>query len=97
MQIQSKPTRSKANRLSTKTPLPAPGETGVRTFSKAKELAARLGVHPKTISRWANAGRLRKFTVTARTVLYDDAEATALIEASCTTDKRTPSADTPKS
>jgi len=52
----------------------------VRKFSKAKPLAGRLGIHPKTVMRWADAGLIHRFKVSARTVLFDETEVMAFIE-----------------
>ncbi len=51
-----------------------------RRFSKARPLAARLGIHPKTIFRWADSGLIHRHKVNARIVLFDDAEVMAFIE-----------------
>ncbi len=53
---------------------------GVRKFTKARPLAARLGINAKTIFRWADAGKISRFKVNDRVVLFDDAEVTAFIE-----------------
>jgi predicted DNA-binding transcriptional regulator AlpA len=52
-----------------------------RKFSKAKAVAQRLGVCPRTIFRWANAGMIARHKINARVVLFDEAEVIALIEA----------------
>jgi len=49
-------------------------------FVRAKYLAARFGVCPKTIFRWADAGFIHRHKVTARTVLFDEAEIEAFIK-----------------
>ena len=41
-----------------------------RTFLKVRPLAARLGVHNKTIARWAGSGRIGRFKLNKRVVLY---------------------------
>jgi hypothetical protein len=53
--------------------------TGV-AFSKAKPLAARIGVCAKSIHRWAAAGHIHRFKVNARVVLFDAAEVMAFVE-----------------
>lgn len=53
----------------------------VRKFSKAKVVAQRLGVCPRTIFRWADDGKLARHKVNARVVLFDEAEVIALLEA----------------
>ncbi len=53
---------------------------GVRKFSKARPLAARLGVHSKTIFRWADAGLIHRYKINERVVLFDESEVAAFIE-----------------
>jgi predicted DNA-binding transcriptional regulator AlpA len=50
-------------------------------FSKAKVLAQKLGVCPRTIFRWADDGKLARHKINARVVLFDESEVLALIEA----------------
>jgi len=52
-----------------------------RKFGKAKVVAERLGVCPRTIFRWANDGKIARHKINARVVLFDEAEVLALIEA----------------
>lgn len=49
-------------------------------FSKAKVLAQKLGVCPRTIFRWADDGKLARHKINARVVLFDETEVLALIE-----------------
>lgn len=51
-----------------------------RRFSKAKSIADRLGICPRTLFRWANAGKITRHKINARVVLFDDAEVVAFIE-----------------
>jgi excisionase family DNA binding protein len=51
-----------------------------RRFSKAKSVADRLGVCPRTVFRWADAGKIARYKVNARVVLFDEAEVAAFIE-----------------
>ena len=53
---------------------------GGRRFSKAKSIAGRLGVCPRTLFRWADAGKITRHKINARVVLFDDAEVVAFIE-----------------
>jgi len=53
---------------------------GGRRFSKAKSIADRLGICPRTIFRWADAGMITRHKINARVVLFDDAEVVAFIE-----------------
>ena len=55
-------------------------DAGHRRFLKPKVLATRLGVCPKTLFRWAAAGKIHRFKPNARIVLFDEAEAIAFIE-----------------
>jgi hypothetical protein len=52
----------------------------VRKFSKARPLASRVGVHPKTIFRWADAGFIHRHKINDRVVLFDESEVAAFIE-----------------
>ena len=52
----------------------------MRRFSRVKVIADRLGVHPRTIFRWADQGTLTRYTVNSRVVLFDEAEVMALME-----------------
>ena len=51
-----------------------------RRFSKARVVAERLGVCPRTIFRWANDGKIARHKINARVVLFDEAEVLALID-----------------
>jgi hypothetical protein len=51
-----------------------------RHFSKARSLATRLGICPRTIFRWADQGLITRHKINARVVLFDDAEVVAFIE-----------------
>ena len=53
---------------------------GGRRFSKAKSIAGRLGICPRTIFRWADAGKITRHKINSRVVLFDDAEVVAFIE-----------------
>ena len=53
---------------------------GGRRFSKAKSIAGRLGICPRTIFRWADAGKISRHKINARVVLFDDAEVVAFID-----------------
>ena len=55
----------------------------VRRFSKARSIAGRLGLCPRTIFRWADAGKVTRRKINARVVLFDEAEVTALVDAAC--------------
>ena len=67
---------TKSNSRQTSPASPPP----VRTFSKAKVVAQRLGVCRRTIFRWANAGMLTRHKINDRVVLFDEAEVIALVE-----------------
>ena len=57
------------------------GLTG-RRFAKAKPIAARLGICTRTLFRWADAGLIARYKISARIVLFDEAEVAALIDSS---------------
>jgi predicted site-specific integrase-resolvase len=50
-------------------------------YSKAKALSRRLGIHPKTLARWGAAGKIARFKLNERVVLYNVAEVMALVTA----------------
>jgi len=52
----------------------------IRRFVKAKPLALRLGICPRTIFRWADQGMITRHKLNARVVLFDEAEVIALLE-----------------
>ncbi|HUJ44916.1 MAG TPA: helix-turn-helix domain-containing protein [Opitutaceae bacterium] len=56
-------------------------DTTIRRFSKAKVVADRLGVCPRTIFRWANDGKFARHKTNARIVLFDEAEVAAFVDA----------------
>lgn len=68
----------------TKDPLTALAEgnagLGGRKFSKAKSIAGRLGICPRTLFRWADAGKVARHKINARVVLFDEAEVVAFID-----------------
>lgn len=66
----------------------AESSTGLvdRRFSKAKAIAERLGVCPRTIFRWADDGKLARHKINARVVLFDEAEVLALIQSARVSD-----------
>jgi hypothetical protein len=51
------------------------------TFNKAKVIAQKLGVCPRTIFRWADEGRITRHKINARVVLFDEAEVVSLVQA----------------
>jgi hypothetical protein len=53
----------------------------IRKFSKARAIAARYGLCPKTIFRLADKGQIHRFKLNERVVLFDDNEVAALFEA----------------
>lgn len=55
-------------------------DLAARKFSKARSIAERLGICPRTIFRWADAGKITRHKINARVVLFDEAEVTAFIE-----------------
>jgi excisionase family DNA binding protein len=53
-------------------------------FSKARVIAARLGVCTRTLFRWADQGRIARHKVNARLVLFDVAEVESFIQSTRT-------------
>jgi len=53
-----------------------------RRFSKPRCIATSLGICPRTLFRWANAGKITRHKINARVVLFDEAEVVAFIDAS---------------
>jgi hypothetical protein len=60
-------------------------DLAARKFSKARSLAERLGICPRTIFRWADAGKITRHKINARVVLFDESEINALIDSARTT------------
>jgi hypothetical protein len=52
-----------------------------RKFSKAKPLAAQIGVCPKTVARWGASGKIATYKLNSRVVLFDAAEVFAFVMA----------------
>ncbi|MDP3073585.1 MAG: hypothetical protein Q8N18_25095 [Opitutaceae bacterium] len=59
-------------------PEKSPAADGPR-FSKARPLAARIGVCAKTLFRYADQGLIARHKINARTVLFDVREVEAFI------------------
>ncbi len=55
--------------------------TTIRRFGKAKVIADRLGVCPRTIFRWANDGKFARHKINDRVVLFDEGEVAAFVDA----------------
>lgn len=47
-------------------------ELAARKFSKARSIAERLGICPRTIFRWADAGKITRYKVNPRVVLFSE-------------------------
>ena len=52
----------------------------VRKFSKARALAARYGICPKTLFRFSERGLIHKFKLNPRVVVFDEEQVAALFE-----------------
>lgn len=61
---------------------PLPKTLQIGTYTRAGTLAARLGVCSRTIFRWADAGKLHRYKINSRVVLFDEAEIVALLKSS---------------
>jgi hypothetical protein len=59
--------------------LPQVTNSTIRQFSKAKVIAEKLGVCPRTIFRWADQGRIARHKINPRVVLFDEMELIALL------------------
>ena len=62
-------------------PIAEPAGLTCRRFSKAKPIAARLGICSRTLFRWANAGLIARHKINARVVLFDETEVAAFVMA----------------
>jgi hypothetical protein len=51
-----------------------------RKFSKARSIADRLGICPRTIFRWADAGKITRHKINPRVVLFDETEVVRFID-----------------
>jgi hypothetical protein len=60
--------------------MPQVNASTMRQFSKAKSLAVRRDICPRTIFRWADQGRITRHKINSRVVLFDEAEVVALFE-----------------
>jgi predicted site-specific integrase-resolvase len=69
-----------STKLSSPVPTGSENGAGVHKFSKARPLAARLGIHAKTIFRWADAGFIHRHKINDRVVLFDESEVASFIE-----------------
>jgi hypothetical protein len=52
-----------------------------RGFSKARPIAQKIGLCPKTIRRWSNKGYIKRFKLSDRISLYDEKEIYDYIQA----------------
>ena len=60
-------------------PIAEPAGLACRRFSKAKPIAARLGICSRTLFRWADAGLIARHKINARVVLFDETEVAAFV------------------
>ena len=67
---------------SSSSPTIPPGGSIAHTYRKAKAIADRFGVCPKTIFRLADAGKITRHKINARLCLFDETEVAAFIESS---------------
>ncbi len=67
------------NSQNSRAPAPTNSQPTAHCFNKAKTIAHRLGVHPRTIFRWTDDGRLARHKINARVVLFDEQEVEALL------------------
>ncbi|MDF9828652.1 putative site-specific integrase-resolvase [Ereboglobus sp. PH5-10] len=49
-------------------------------FSKPRDLSREFGISPKTLMRWAAAGKINRFKVNSRLVLFKREEIQSYIE-----------------
>lgn len=70
-----------------------------RSFSKAKAIYRRARrVHPRTVVRWADGGKLTRSKINARLVLFDEKEVETLLnEARIELPRYDPSLEDPRS
>jgi hypothetical protein len=54
-------------------------EVAARKFSKARSVAERLGICPRTIFRWADAGKITRYKINPRVVLFCDDEVAVFV------------------
>ena len=53
-----------------------------RDYAKARPIADKIGLCPKTIRRWANKGFIKRFKLSDRISLYDEKEVHDFIQSS---------------
>ena len=63
-------------------PIEIKASVHLRQFIKHKVAAARIGVHVRTVMRWAGSGAIHRYKLNARLLLFDEAEIVAMIEQS---------------
>ncbi|GAB1488482.1 hypothetical protein MASR2M8_09270 [Opitutaceae bacterium] len=56
-------------------------DLAARKFSKARSIAERLGICPRTLFRWADAGKITRHKINARVVLFSEEEVAAFVDA----------------
>lgn len=72
-----------ASMLTNTKPIPtraASPDFAARKFCKARSLAERLGICPRTIFRWADAGKITRYKINPRVVLFSEAEVITFID-----------------
>ena len=50
------------------------------SYLGAKELAQQIGIHPKTLSKWARDGLINAIKISPRVVVYDRLEVKRFID-----------------
>lgn len=68
----------------------APNIGAPKKFAAAKSLSEQLDVCPRTIFRWADAGKIARHKVSPRLVLFDVGEVLHVIESSRATHELSP-------
>ena len=73
---------AEAMNSTTKSNPPRGGSVGLaaRKFSKACSIAEHLGICPRTIFRWTDAGKINRHKINARVVLFEESEVLTLLD-----------------
>lgn len=61
-------------------PNQADREPGIPKMARARAVAEKLGLHPRTVTRWADEGRIHRYKLNGRICLFDEAEIASLIQ-----------------
>jgi len=53
---------------------------GFGNLVRARDISTRLGLHPKTLRRWADSGLITRFKINSRLVFFDETEVLQFVQ-----------------